>query len=255
MVFDMMRLDGKVAIVTGSGRGLGRAMALALAEAGADVVAAARTEAEIEETASLIRDSGRRSISIVCNVMEKSAADLLVRKTLAEFGRVDILVNNVGFALFKPFLEISEEDWRTAIDSNLTSMLFFCQAVGPTMIEQGRGKIINIASIIGERVRTRSVPYASSKGGVIQFTKALAVEWARYRINVNAIGPGAFYTDPMKVILDDPKLGEVRTKKIPLKRVGQPKELGPLVVYLASEASDFMTGEVIYIDGGELAKI
>ena len=255
MVFEMMKLDGKVAIVTGSGRGLGRAMALALAEAGADVVVTARTETEIEETASLVEASGRRSISMTCNVMEKSSVDRLVNTALAEFERIDILVNNAGIAMFKPFLEISEEDWRRSIDSNVTSMLFFCQAVGPTMIKQGKGKIINIASVIGERIRIPSIPYASSKGGAIQFTRALAVEWARYNINVNAIGPGAFYTDPMKVILDDPKLGEIRTKKIPLKRVGQPKELGPLAVYLASEASDFMTGEIIYIDGGELAKL
>jgi 2-deoxy-D-gluconate 3-dehydrogenase len=141
------------------------------------------------------------------------------------------------------------------MDTNLKSMFLFCQAVGPIMMGQGGGKIINITSVLGVKGRAGMVPYATSKGGVIAFTRNLAVEWAPHHIKVNAIGPGAFYTRPMKVVLDDPKLGPIRREKIPLKRHGQPEELGPLVVYLASDASDYMTGEVIYMDGGELAKL
>jgi len=255
MVFDKMRLDGRVALVTGSGRGLGRAMALALAEAGADVVVTARTKKEIHETASEIKALGKRSMPIVCNVTKRSSVEKVVSKALSKFGRVDILVNNAGLAIVKPFLEFDEKEWKTTMDTNLKSMFLFCQAVGPAMMKQGGGKVINITSVLGAKGRAGMVPYAASKGGVIQLTRTLAIEWAPYHINVNAIGPGAFYTRPMKVVLDDPKLGPIRRDKIPLKRHGHPEELGALVVYLASSASDYMTGEVIYVDGGELAKL
>jgi NAD(P)-dependent dehydrogenase (short-subunit alcohol dehydrogenase family) len=255
MVFDRMRLDGKVALVTGSGRGLGCSMALALAEAGADLVVTARTKKEIEETVSHIRALGRKAISVVCDVTRTSSVNRVVEKAQSKFGRIDIQVNNAGLAIVKPFLEFEEKDWKITMDTNLKSMFLFCQAVGPIMMRQGGGKIINITSVLAVKGRAGMVPYAASKGGVIAFTRNLAVEWAPHHINVNAIGPGAFYTRPMKVVLDDPKLGPIRREKIPLKRHGQPDELGPLVVYLASDASDYMTGEVIYMDGGELAKL
>jgi len=255
MILDHFRLDGKVALVTGSGRGLGRAMALALAEAGADLVVTARTKKEIEETASHIRALGRKAVSVVCDVTRTSSVNRVVEKAQSKFGRIDILVNNAGLAIVKPFLEFEEKDWKTTMDTNLKSMFLFCQAVGSIMMRQGGGKIINITSVLGVKGRAGMVPYATSKGGVIAFTRNLAVEWAPHHIKVNAIGPGAFYTRPMKVVLDDPKLGPIRREKIPLKRQGQPEELGPLVVYLASDASDYMTGEVIYMDGGELAKL
>lgn len=255
MVLDRLRLDGRVALVTGSGRGLGRAMALALAEAGADVVVTARSEREIQETAEHVQELERRSLAIPCDVTDASSVKSLVEEAVRGLGRIDILVNNAGAAIIKPLLDLSEEEWHASIDTNLTSMFLCCKAIGPIMIGQGGGKIINITSVLGARGRTGSVAYACSKGGVIQLTRTLAVEWAPYNIRVNAIGPGAFYTEPMKVVLDDPKLGEIRRKKIPLKREGQPEELGPLVVYLASPASDYMTGEIIYVDGGELAKL
>jgi NAD(P)-dependent dehydrogenase (short-subunit alcohol dehydrogenase family) len=255
MILDQFRLDGKVALVTGSGRGLGRAMALALAEAGADLVVTARTKKEIEETASHIRALGRNAVSVVCDVTKRSSVNRVVEKAQSKFGRIDILVNNAGMAIVKPFMEFEEKDWKSSMDTNLKSIFLFCQAVGPIMMRQGGGKIINITSVLGVKGRAGTVPYATSKGGVIAFTRNLAVEWAAHHIKVNAIGPGAFYTRPMKVVLDDPKLGPIRRGKIPLKRHGEPEELGPLVVYLASDASDYMTGEVIYMDGGELAKL
>ncbi len=254
-VFNRMSLESRVAIVTGSGRGLGKATAIALAQAGADLVVISRTSSEIEETARHIEDLGRKALAFRADVTIPDEVDEVVKQTMDLFGRIDILVNNAGTAIVKPLEEMSLEEWRTTIDTNLTSLFLFSRAVGPHMIAQGRGKIINIASINGAGGQSKLVAYCASKGGVIQFTRALAVEWARYNIQVNAIGPGAFYTKPMAPVLDDEKLGPLRRRKIPQGREGQPEELGPLVVYLASAASDFMTGETIFIDGGELAKL
>ncbi len=250
-----MSLEGKVALVTGSGRGLGRAMAVALARAGADLVVTARTREEIDETAREIGRLGRRAIAVQADVTDPGQTEDLVRETLKHFGKIDILVNNAGVALVKNLQEMTLEEWRKTIDTNLTSLFLCCKAVGPAMMARRQGKIINITSIDGAAGKASLVAYCASKGGVIQFTRALAVEWARYNIQVNAIGPGAFYTKPMAVVLDDEKLGPIRRKKIPMGREGRPEELGPLVVYLASSASDFMTGETLFIDGGELAKL
>ena len=254
-IFEQMSLEGKVAVVTGSGRGLGKAMAIALAQAGADLVVISRTSAEIEETARHIEDRERKALAFRADVTIPDEVDEVVKQTMDLFGRIDILVNNAGGAIVKSLQEMTMEEWRSTLDTNLTSLFLFCKAVGPHMIAQGRGKIINISSIDGAGGQAGLVAYCASKGGVIQFTKALAVEWAKYNIQVNGIGPGAFYTKPMAVVLDDGKLGPLRRKKIPLGREGRPEELGPLVVYLASSASDFMTGETIFIDGGELAKL
>jgi NAD(P)-dependent dehydrogenase (short-subunit alcohol dehydrogenase family) len=254
-IFERMRLEGKVALVTGSGRGLGKAMAIALAEAGANLVVISRTSGEIEETARHIEKMGRKVLAFRADVTIPDEVDEVVKQTMDLFGRIDILVNNAGVALVKPLQEMTVEEWRNTLDTNLTSLFLFSKAVGPHMIARGRGKIINISSIDGAGGQAERVAYCASKGGVIQFTKALAVEWAKYNIQVNGIGPGAFYTKPMAVVLDDGKLGPLRRKKIPQGREGRPDELGPLVVYLASSASDFVTGETIFIDGGELAKV
>lgn len=254
-VFDQLNLEGKVAIVTGSGRGLGKAMALALADAGADLVVTARTQLEIEETAREIERKGRRVLAVPGDITDPGQVDHLVRQTIEHFKKINILVNNAGMVIVRPLQEMSLEEWQRTLDTNLTSLFLCCKAVGPYLIAQRQGKVINITSIDGAAGKATLVAYCASKGGVIQFTKALAVEWARYNIQVNAIGPGAFYTRPMAVVLDDEKLGPVRRKKIPIGREGKPEELGPLVVYLASSASDFMTGETIFIDGGELAKL
>jgi NAD(P)-dependent dehydrogenase (short-subunit alcohol dehydrogenase family) len=255
LVFDQMNLAGKVAIVTGSGRGLGKAMAITLADAGAELVVTARTESEILGTAQEIKEKGKRALAVQADITDPEQVNRLVHKTIDHFSKVDILVNNAGVAIVRPFQEMSLVEWRKTVDTNLTSLFLCSQAVGSYMIRQRRGKIINITSIDGAAGKATLVAYCAAKGGVIQFTKALAVEWAKYNIQVNAIGPGAFYTKPMAVVLDDEKLGPIRRKKIPMGREGRPEELGPLVVYLASPASDFMTGETIFIDGGELAKL
>lgn len=254
-ILDRMNLEGRVAIVTGSGRGLGRAMAIALAEAGADIVVTARTRREIEETAQRIEERGRRALAFAADITVPGEAEQIVNQTIQLLGKVDILVNNAGVAIAKELHEMSLDEWHQTLSTNLTSLFLCCKAVAPYMIAKRQGKVINIASIDGAAGKATLVAYCASKGGVIQFTRALAVEWAKYNIQVNAIGPGAFYTKPMAPILEDEKLGPIRRKKIPLGREGMPEELGPLVVYLASSASDFMTGETIFIDGGELAKL
>ena len=252
-VLDRFKLNDQVCLVTGASRGLGRAIALALAEAGAEVVVTARSQAALEETAAAIRQQGRRALAIPCDVRDPRAVAAVVDRTMAEFGRIDVLVNNAGGGEFKPLLETSEEEWLNWIDLDLHSVFRMCQAVGPRMIERRQGKIINMASMYGLNGERTAAAYCASKGAVIQFTRALALEWAEHNIRVNALAPGFIYTALTSFIFDNPDLGSAFISRIPLKRVGQPEELGPLVVYLASDASAFMTGSVIVIDGGQTA--
>ncbi len=246
-----IRLDGKVGIVTGGGRGLGKAIALALADAGADIVLASRNRDNIESVAWNIRKMGRKALAVPTDVSEPVEVQVLVDTVLHEYSHVDVLVNNSGIAVAKPLLEQSEKEWDEVLKTNLTGMYLCTRAVGKQMVKQGGGRIINIASVDGLLGVPRLVSYCASKGGVIQFTRALAVEWARFNITVNAIAPGYFYTDMSREALDDPVLGPRLLKNIPLRRAGRPEELGPLAVYLASDASAFMTGSVLIIDGGE----
>ena len=195
-VLNQMDLTGKVAIVTGSGRGLGKAMAIALADSGADLVITARTEAGILETAQEIEKRGRKVLTVQADMTDAVQVDHIVRQTIEQFGKVDILANNAGVAIAEPFQEMSLGEWQKTMNTNLTSLFLCCQAVGPCMIRRRRGKIINITSIDGAAGKAMLVAYCASKGRVIQFTKALAVEWAKFNIRVNAISPGAFYTIP-----------------------------------------------------------
>jgi NAD(P)-dependent dehydrogenase (short-subunit alcohol dehydrogenase family) len=253
-VLDQFKLDGKVCIVTGASRGLGKAMALALAEAGADVVAVARTEAAIEETAGAIRALGRRALALPCDVHDSEAVKSVVDRTVAEFGHVDVLVNNAGGYEIKPFAEMDDELWLRIIDLNLHSTYRFCRAVAPHMIQRRRGKIVNMASMYGLIGEKGMSPYCAAKGAIIQLTRALALEWAEYGITANVLAPGYFYTEGTRPVFDHAEMGAHFTSLVPLGRIGQPGELGPLVVYLASAASDYMTGSVIVIDGAQTAK-
>ncbi len=252
MIFDKFRLDGRVALVTGAGRGLGKAMAVALAEAGADVVVAARTVQQIEQTASEVRQTGRNCLPVRADVSKSVEVRALVESTLARFGKIDILVNNAGGGTPRSFVAISDEEWKESLDANLSSVFYCCREVGRQMIARGKGKIINISSTAGVVASPKNAPYHVAKAGIILLTRALAVEWARYHINVNAIGPGQFRTSLTEGYLSNDLTREAVLSRIPQRRVGLPEELGPLAVYLASDASDFMTGEVIFIDGGEL---
>jgi NAD(P)-dependent dehydrogenase (short-subunit alcohol dehydrogenase family) len=253
---DYFDLTGKVAIVTGASRGIGKAAALLLAKAGADVVCCARDTRALQQTADDITRLGRKAYSIKADITNFAEVNALADKTISWFGKIDILVNNAGVVILKPLLDSSEEEWRKVIDTNLTGLFFCCKAVGKYMVERKYGKIINMSSMRGFIGAPNEVSYCATKGGIIQFTKALALEWARFNINVNAIAPGYIYTE-MAVSTGFEKNEELRNRilnVIPLRRLGQPEEVGCLVVYLSSKASDFITGETIVIDGGQTIK-
>ena len=250
MLSESLSLEGKIAIITGSGRGLGRAMALAMAEAGADIVVTARTLGEIEATGKEVEARGRRSLVIPCDVTKTPDVEVMVAKVIETFGTIDILVNNAGGGRSKPVLEMTDEDWHWGIDLNLTSTFLCSRAVGRHLAERQRGKVINIASGWGYRGRRNSTAYCASKAAVINFTRALAVEWSRYNIQVNCIAPGYF---PLREAKDEQEAREraVRISRIPLGG-GHPEDIGPLAVFLASEGANYLTGQTILLDGGAL---
>ncbi len=250
-VLDKLRLDGKVAIVTGAGRGLGRAMALALAGAGTDVAAAARTQSQIEETAEQVRALGRRCLPVVTDVTDPGSVKAMVEAAIAEFGRIDVLVNNAGGAtegMGKPLEEITDHEWRLGIDTNLSGTMYCCRAAIPHMIKQGGGKIINITSGYGLRAGRNNFLYTTAKAGLINFTRSLALTYAHANIQANLIAPGIFPHDNPAMI-ESWRGGQF----IPMGRLGRDEELGPLVVFLASDLSSYMNGQIVVLDGGGLA--
>lgn len=250
-MLEALRLDGTVGLVTGASRGLGRAMALALAEAGADLVLVGRSKPDLEATAHAAEAMGRKALVAPADVAVYSEVEAVVRQALEAFGRIDILLNASGIALVKPLVETSPEEWARVLNTNLTGTFNVCRAAGPHLIAQKRGKVINVASMLVERGLSGYVTYCASKGGIVTFTRTLAVEWARHNIQVNAIAPGWYITDMNAHAFTNPKLRERFLRDVPMRRTGKPEELGPLAVYLASPASDFMTGQTIFLDGGQ----
>lgn len=246
-------LGGKVAVVTGASRGLGRAIAVALAQAGADVVVAARSKAELEATAHLVEGHGRRALAVPTDVTNFGQVEALMARTIGGLGRLDIVVNNSGVARVTPLAELAPEEWHRVVGVNLTGVFHGCRAAAPHLIAQRSGKVINLGSVIAAVGLPGYTSYAATKGGVIAFTRALGVEWARHNIQVNAIAPGWFDTEMSAPAWRDPKVRDRLLRDVPARRLGRPEEIGPLAVYLASAASDFMTGQTIFLDGGHSA--
>lgn len=248
-----MRLDGRIAIVTGASRGLGRAMAVALAEAGADVALAARSRPDLEETARLVAATGRRALAVATDVTVYAQVEALVERTVTELGGLHVVVNNSGIARVAPLAQMSPEDFRAVLEVNLIGAFNGCRAAAAHLIAQKSGKIVNVASMLAQVGLPGYSVYSASKSGITGFTRALAVEWARHSIQVNAIAPGWFVTDMNADAFGDPRVRERLLRDIPARRTGRLDEIGPLVVYLASAASDFMTGQTLFLDGGHSA--
>ncbi len=250
-VLDRFRLDGKVALVTGGTKGLGLAMAGALASAGASVALTGRDDAKAGEVARTLGEAeGVRTLGIGADVSKRAEVEAMVARTLDTFGRVDILVNNAGINIRRPIEQLEEAEFDQVIDINLKGPWLCCRAVAPAMKRQKWGRVINVSSTLGEVGLADRTPYCSSKGGLTLMTRTLALEWARDGINVNALCPGPFGTEINRPLLDDPVARDAMQAKVPLGRWGDPEELGPVAVFLASDASSFVTGAVILVDGG-----
>jgi NAD(P)-dependent dehydrogenase (short-subunit alcohol dehydrogenase family) len=249
-----MRLSGKTAIVTGARRGIGRAIALALAREGANVVVSDISQKDCQKVVDEIEGLGRRGLALKCDVSSSNDVEDMVKRTMAKFGRVDILVNNAGILAFKPFLELTDEDWDKTLNVNLKGQFLCARVAGRVMVKNKWGRIINIASISsgGCGIAFPLIAhYTASKGGVMALTKALALELTPQGVNVNAICPGAIDTDMAKGVKEGGQLAQTLAR-IPKGRLGQPEEIASLAVFLASEESDYISGAAIVIDGGWL---
>lgn len=243
-------LSGKVAVITGASKGIGKDIAGLLAESGADTVLIARNKQELETTADEIATHGRKVLPISYDLTDVQGIPAMVERIMAECGQIDILVNNAGINIPKPALEVTEQDWDTVMDLNLKSAFFLSQAVGRHMINQRRGKIINMSSQMALVGYYKRSAYSSSKGGLTQLTKALAIEWASYQINVNAVAPTFIETPMTRPMFEDQQFKQEVLSRIPLGRLAKTEDLFGAILYLASSASDMVTGQTLVVDGG-----
>jgi len=252
-MLERLSLDGKVVVITGGGTGLGRAMVRALARAGANFAIAGRRQGPIDDAASEVQALGREALAVSTDVSDSAQANRLVSATLERFGHIDVLINNAGAMqenVRKPVWDISDDEWHRVMDVNLTGAFYCARAVAKPMADQGQGKIINVASGFGLRAGRDIYMYCCSKGGLIQLTRVLAFNLAQYRITVNSIVPGFIPT------MGADTMGETVPRSgafLPIGKLGRPEDVGPVAVFLASPASDYMTGEMFILDGGGLA--
>jgi NAD(P)-dependent dehydrogenase (short-subunit alcohol dehydrogenase family) len=251
-ILDAFSLAGQVGIVTGGGQGLGRTFCHAFAEAGADMVVAELNTETGPITATEIEAIGRRALFVPTDVSDQASVEAMVDRVLTAFGKIDFLMNNAGIVQHLGAEYVEAPDWQRVLDVNLTGAFYCCQAVGRHMIERQQGSIINIASMSGLIVNVPQcqASYNTSKAAVIHLTRSLASEWARHKIRINAIAPGYMNTAMARPFFDDPAYGGVWIEGIPMKRPGEPEELAPAAVFLASAASSYMTGATLVIDGG-----
>jgi NAD(P)-dependent dehydrogenase (short-subunit alcohol dehydrogenase family) len=244
-------LKGKTAVVTGAGRGIGRAIAIGLAEAGANVALLARTEEDLKETSSIIEKLGNKTLVLPTDVTNRDQVHKAISAVRTEWGKIDILVNNAGMNIRSKALEATDEEWQTIMDTNLKSAFMMSQEAGKVMKEQqSGGKIINIASVAGQVALRTGVVYAATKAALMQMTKVLAMEWGQYGINVNSIGPWYFKTPLTEKLLADEAYVKDILSVTPLKRIGELPELVGPVVFLSSDAGNYVTGQTLFVDGG-----
>jgi NAD(P)-dependent dehydrogenase (short-subunit alcohol dehydrogenase family) len=253
MSFAAFDLSDRVAVVIGATSGIGKSIALGLADAGADVVPTGRRADLVETAAAEVQSRGRRSLAQSADVSDDRSIRELAQRVIAEFGKIDILVNAAGITVRRPTAEVSDAEWNRIIDTNLTGVLRACRAVGPHMIERGYGRIINIGSLTSVVALQEVTAYGVSKAGVAALTKSLAVEWAPFGVCVNAILPGVFRTALNEGLLDGTERGRELLMRTPMRRFGLPDELAGAAVFLASEAASFVTGHLLAVDGGFLA--
>jgi NAD(P)-dependent dehydrogenase (short-subunit alcohol dehydrogenase family) len=254
-VLDSFRLDGKVALVTGGSKGLGLTMATALAEAGADVALSGRTVATCNDSAAALASAtGRRAKGFAADVTSASDIDRLVKEVEGSLGPIDILINNAGVNIRGTVDQLNEADWDSVIDTNLKGPFLVARAIGPGMVKRGWGRVLNLGSILGSVALPGRAPYASSKAGIINLTRVMALEWAGTGVTANAICPGPFATEMNLPLLNDPVKYQEFVKKIPMGRWGELDEIAGAAVFLCSPASSFITGSAVYVDGGWTAQ-
>jgi gluconate 5-dehydrogenase len=255
-MLERFRLDGRQAMITGASRGIGLGIAKGLAEAGADIVLVARSVEDLAQAAETLAPTGRRISTAHFDLSNTTLIDAFFQDTVAKYGAIDILVNNAGMSRRGPADELTMADWQAVVDLNLTAMFAACTAFARQRIARGeKGKIINIGSLMSSASRPGTAPYTATKGGVLLMTKALALDWAKHGILVNAIGPGYIETPLTQPLRDDAKFDAWVKERCPLGRWGTPEDIASAAVFLASPAADFITGQIVYVDGGWLAHI